>query len=122
MADKKMNEFANSPSFSSIYAEDSSGNQNKVSKANLADELWGYNRESVISQDWDTLTIPGLYNVTNASGNNKPNSYMYGILEVNALGAIVLQRYYPDGTGQKCCYRTKYGSQGWRPWRYYAFG
>ena len=80
MADKPMNEFNTGSSMDYVYAEDASGNQSKVSKANVADELWGYSRATVSSQDWNTLTTPGLYNVSNATGSNKPQHCLAALL------------------------------------------
>ena len=120
MADKAMNEFSSATSFNNLYAEDSNGNQNKVSKGNISKELWGYARTSVNTQDWNSLTTPGIYNVVNASGPNWPSkSYSYGFLEVNVSGDLIIQRYYPDAFGKSPAYRTRFGST-WRDWRYYS--
>ena len=121
MADKAMNEFNTGSSIKYVYAEDASGNQVRASMATMGKTLWGQNQANVTTQDWDTLTTPGLYAVSNATGANKPTSYNYGLLEVCSAGSIIIQRYYPDGTGRECCYRSIFGTQGWRPWRYFAF-
>lgn len=122
MADKAMNEFNTGTSARYAYVEDSNGNQVRASMATLGKTLWGQNQTNVTTQDWNTLTGPGLYAVSNATGSNRPtNSYNYGLLEVIAAVGIIVQRYYPDGTGKECCYRTKFSAQEWRPWRYFAY-
>ena len=117
-----MNEFTLSSSISYVYGEDSSGNQVKISNSNMASGIYGNNKNNIYSADWDTLTESGLYIVGGATGANMPNTYNYGILEVNNINGTILQRYYPDSTGKNVCYRMKYGNNGtWRPWRYFAF-
>ena len=93
MADKAMNEFNTGSSIKYVYAEDASGNQVRASMATMGKTLWGQNQANVTTQDWDTLTTPGLYAVSNATGANKPNSYNYGLLEVCSAGSIIIQTH-----------------------------
>lgn len=111
-----------STGFTSVYGNGSSGTPARISKNNMASALMGVNQRTITSQDWNTITAPGLYAVLGMTGDNKPNSYNYGLLEVIAVGNIIIQRYYPDATtGNQVCYRTKYGSYEWRSWYYFAF-
>lgn len=82
----------------------------------------GCSQQTITNQDWNTITNPGLYYVTGMTGDNKPKSYNYGILEVIVFGNIILQRYYPDvnNVTNLICYRTSYGIYGWRKWLYLA--
>ncbi|MCZ0752585.1 pyocin knob domain-containing protein [Aeromonas enteropelogenes] len=56
-------------------------------------------RKKITIEDWDSITEPGIYDVTNATGFNAPPSYPYGVLIVNLFNGVATQAYYPDKDG-----------------------
>lgn len=72
-------------------------------------------KDTVVNvQDWDTLTLTGVYTVYNASGANKPPGGVYGTLVVLADNATVTQEYTSGG---KRFIRTRAGSPAvWKDW------
>ena len=58
----------------------------------------------VTSQDWNSFTEPGVYNVANWSGANGPTingvqAYKWGFLVVEAFQNTVIQTFYPHQSG-----------------------
>lgn len=77
-------------------------------------------RTAVTTHDWNTLTSVGIYNVSNASGANKPSSIEnYGVLEVFNRGTVAAQRY--TTTEGSIFYRMQGGSPtAWYDWQQLA--
>ncbi|TNZ95086.1 hypothetical protein CGK40_16645 [Vibrio parahaemolyticus] len=70
---------------------------------------------TITNQDWNTLTSPGAYAVSSASGNNRPSAYNYGTLFVLNTKATIVQLYHTDTAGQ-ILMRTKYSTNVWGEW------
>ncbi|MBP7547013.1 MAG: hypothetical protein KA754_03580 [Corallincola sp.] len=76
-------------------------------------------RKSITSEDWNTLTKAGLYDVVGASGDNKPPVLNLGVLHVYTLNGVCNQIYYPDSndTGalaKRTCQNI--ATNSWLPW------
>ncbi|MDM5138451.1 hypothetical protein OB959_01375 [Aeromonas bestiarum] len=56
-------------------------------------------RKKVTSEDWNTITDAGIYDVVAAAGSNKAPGYNYGILKVFKFNGVVTQEYTPDKNG-----------------------
>jgi len=56
-------------------------------------------RKKITTDDWNSLVEPGIYDVVNASGANKPPVHPYGILTVYKFNGVVTQEYVPDRLG-----------------------
>ncbi|RQM78849.1 hypothetical protein EHZ47_01790 [Aeromonas jandaei] len=53
-------------------------------------------RKKITTENWNDITKPGIYDVSGASGDNRPAAYSYGILHVYSFNGVVSQIYYPD--------------------------
>lgn len=53
-------------------------------------------RKYVTTEDWNTLTQEGIYDVVGATGANKPSVYNFGVLHVYNFNGVAIQIYYPD--------------------------
>lgn len=53
-------------------------------------------RKKITTEDWNTITDAGIYDVVNASGANKAPGYAYGVLVVHAFNGVATQLFYPD--------------------------
>lgn len=53
-------------------------------------------RKKITTEDWNTITDAGIYDVVNASGENKAPGHPYGVLTVYKFNGVVTQIYYPD--------------------------
>ncbi|SIR40134.1 hypothetical protein SAMN05880558_11330 [Aeromonas sp. RU39B] len=74
-------------------------------------------RKKITSEDWNSITTEGVYDVVNASGSNAPNAYPYGVLVVYVFNGTATQLYYPDRDGtlkKRTC--TNVASQAWLSW------
>ncbi|WP_047380925.1 pyocin knob domain-containing protein [Cetobacterium sp. ZWU0022] len=76
-------------------------------------------KNTLISEDWNTVKAPGYYKVQNNTGLNKPPGYAYGILEVirgldNSEDRSV-QIFYPHKTDEGPKIRMHNGST-WNAW------
>lgn len=75
---------------------------------------------TVGGHDWNTLTTPGSYGVSNMTGPNKPSIqelppvYPYGTLLVQNNGLTISQLYITDGN--KIYLRDKFNTNGWGTW------
>lgn len=75
---------------------------------------------TVGGHDWNTLTTPGSYGVSNMTGPNKPSIpglpsvYPYGTLLVQSNGLTISQLYITDGN--KIYLRDKFNTNGWGTW------
>lgn len=114
MADKAMNEFPIATDLLYAYGENSSKEQIKVAKNNLINSILGSNRETVTSQDWDTLTNPGMYDVSNGNGNNTPRDNAYGLLVVLKGSIFIAQLFFADWAAG-AYYRVKL-RDSWHEW------
>jgi hypothetical protein len=84
------------------------------------------NRGSVASGDFNTLTLPGFYQIAPSSSDwgvfsNAPvNAYQFGALVVVATGNVTSQIYQPHnggtGWGTGMYIRSKYNASDWGPW------
>ena len=57
-------------------------------------------RKKITTEDWNTLTTAGIYDVVNSVGDNKPPTYNFGVLHVYSFNGVVSQIYYPDNNDQ----------------------
>ena len=88
-------------------------------------------RKKITTEDWNTITDAGIYDVVSASGANKAPGYAYGILNVFKFNGVVTQQFTPDKKGvliKRVCenistsswgawdiaYSTSMGSAGFR--------
>lgn len=71
--------------------EDDAVNLGSLGKLNLP-----VYRKKITTEDWNSITESGLYDVVNASGLNAPPTYNYGILFVYLFNGVVTQVFYPD--------------------------
>lgn len=74
-------------------------------------------RKKITTEDWNTITDAGIYDVANASGSNKPQGYPYGVLTVYKFNGVVSQQYSPDSGGallKRVC--TNVASSSWGDW------
>ncbi|WP_421220395.1 pyocin knob domain-containing protein [Aeromonas enteropelogenes] len=53
-------------------------------------------RKKITTEDWNTITDAGIYDVVNASGANKAPGYPYGVLVVHVFNGVATQLFYPD--------------------------
>lgn len=53
-------------------------------------------REKITTEDWNTITDAGIYDVANANGANKAPGYAYGVLVVHVFNGVATQLFYPD--------------------------
>jgi len=53
-------------------------------------------RKKITTEDWNTITDAGIYDVVNASGANKAPGYSYGVLVVHVFNGVATQLFYPD--------------------------
>lgn len=58
-------------------------------------------RKKITNEDWNSITMPGIYDVVGASGANKPPVYIYGVLNIYHFNGVVIQVYWPD-TNDTC--------------------
>ncbi|EHJ9981304.1 phage tail protein [Vibrio parahaemolyticus] len=72
---------------------------------------------TITNQDWDTITSPGAYAVSGASGNEKPPAYNYGTLFVLNTKTTIVQIYYSDQAFQMLS-RAKWSSNNWGSWEH----
>ncbi|MGR2678738.1 tail fiber protein [Chromobacterium haemolyticum] len=96
------------------------------SKAGIATTLAGYgitdalplkNSVGITTQDWNTLTSPGIYDVQNGSGANMPSAYRYGVLLVaNAFEFNAIGQLYMANSGE-VWYRGGWAKSGWSSWK-----
>ena len=114
MADKAMNDFSTGADLLYAYGENSSKEQIKVSKNNLINSILGTNKETIVSQDWNTLTNPGMYDVSNGNGNNVPRANAYGVLVVMKGSIFILQLFFADWAAG-VYYRVKL-RDSWHDW------
>lgn len=83
-------------------------------------------RKQIVTGDWNTYTMPGIYYVNNAQswgGSNYPPSeaYRWGVLIVAAGNAFGYAQIYLSHSGSpstpgEMWVRAGDGSGGWRPW------
>lgn len=57
-------------------------------------------RKKITTEDWNTITDAGIYDVVNATGANKAPGYNYGVLTVYKFNGVVKQDYNPDQNQQ----------------------
>ncbi|WP_208854829.1 phage tail protein [Chromobacterium haemolyticum] len=96
------------------------------SKAGIATTLAGYgitdalplkNSVGITTQDWNTLTSPGVYDVQNGSGANMPSAYRYGVLLVaNAFEFNAIGQLYMANSGE-VWYRGGWAKSAWSSWK-----
>lgn len=67
----------------------------------------------ITNQDWNTLTTPGVYQVAECTGANKPFTYPWGTLIVTNVNGVITQEYISHQAEQSS--RIYYGS--WWHWR-----
>lgn len=74
-------------------------------------------RKKITTEDWNTITDAGIYDVVNASGANKPPGHPYGVLTVYKFNGVATQEYSPDQNQQgilqkRVCVDTSANSWG----------
>lgn len=103
MADRTLNEISSATDFANAYTEDASGNQVKISKADMASVLAGvmdfpFEVRDRTSGNLNELTQMGIYRVAGTGFLNAPSSSLYGILLVlkdkSSYGVQVLFNSY----------------------------
>ena len=76
-------------------------------------------RKKITTEDWNTITDAGIYDVVNASGANKAPGYAYGVLTVYKFNGVVTQDYKPDQNQQGVLLKrvcTDASSSQWGAW------
>lgn len=53
-------------------------------------------RKKITTENWNTITDAGIYDVAGASGANKPQGHPYGVLNIYKFNGVITQIYYPD--------------------------
>ncbi|MGL4868780.1 MAG: pyocin knob domain-containing protein [Aeromonas veronii] len=76
-------------------------------------------RKKITTEDWNSITEGGLYDVVNSSGLNSPPTYKYGILHVYLFNGVVTQVFYPDKNdlgvlAKRTCQNISIGN--WTAW------
>lgn len=74
-------------------------------------------RKKITTEDWNTITNAGIYDVVNASGANKAPGYPYGVLVVHVFNGVATQLFYPDKNGsliKRVCQSIQV--QSWLDW------
>lgn len=125
MADKKLNAVSTASDGAYIYAEDASGNQIKISKADLATvvaEIIGFNnlhqfvpRDAISSgTNLDGIKSQGIYRVSGAvTQDNAPGAY--GVLSVMAFNVATVVQLFASNGGTS--FIRVYWSDGWSDWK-----
>lgn len=57
-------------------------------------------RKKITTEDWNSITDAGIYDVVNASGANKAPGHPYGVLKVYKFNGVATQEYSPDQSQQ----------------------
>ncbi|MGU5678109.1 pyocin knob domain-containing protein [Aeromonas allosaccharophila] len=94
--------------------EDDAVNLGSLEKLNLP-----IYRKKITTENWNDITTPGLYDVVDASGNDKPPCYAYGVLNVYSFNGVINQIYYPDVSdvcvlAKRACPNISLGN--WQAW------
>lgn len=76
-------------------------------------------RKKITTENWNDITTPGLYDVAEASGNDKPPCHAYGALNVYSFNGVINQIYYPDVSdvcvlAKRACPNISLGN--WQAW------
>lgn len=74
-------------------------------------------RKKITTEDWNSITDAGIYDVVNASGANKAPGHPYGVLKVYKFNGVATQEYSPDQNQQgilqkRVCVDTSANSWG----------
>ena len=126
MEDKKLNAVSTASDGAYIYAEDASGNQIKISKADLASVVAGIINSSGLypfmardfsGDNFNNINQAGLYYVNNYSlsiSNHPVNNGSQGILIVFVAAnyANSLAQVFINQTSQEFYFRTKNNDNG----------
>lgn len=94
--------------------EDDAVNLGSLEKLNLP-----IYRKKITTENWNDITTPGLYDVVDASGNDKPPCHAYGVLNVYSFNGVINQIYYPDVSdvcvlAKRACQNISQGT--WQAW------
>lgn len=76
-------------------------------------------RKKITTEDWNTITDAGIYDVVNASGANKAPGYPYGVLKIYKFNGVVTQEYSPDQTVQGIFFKrvcVNVNNSSWGVW------
>lgn len=76
-------------------------------------------RKKITSEDWNTITDAGIYDVVNATGANRAPGNTYGFLVVHSFNGVVSQLYYADVSSlyfitKRTC--SNISTQSWSLW------
>lgn len=127
MADKKLNAVSTASDGAYIYAEDASGNQIKISKADLASVVAKSFQKGFLnsSNDFDNILNSGVYyshytSIPIHAPADWPGSGMLKVDRfVNGISAIYIQTLF-DESGGLVYVRAKWSDQDFGKWHKYA--